>query len=236
VLAEADPGRYPRTTLAAARSGRIVGPYRCLVRDVRESERVGKRTMHQAETVKESELFFRHWLRSPRSMGSIKPSSPALARAIADAVVWQPGRWVVELGGGTGAITQGLIERGIPRDRIVVVELDPELAAFLGRRLPGCVVVPGDATRLDAILADLGIDDVATVVSGLPMVRMPFSFQKAIVDQGLAALREPGTMLQYSYSPLPPIPADRLGIRAELVRYVLRNLPPATVWRYRRIA
>lgn len=192
--------------------------------------------MQQVELVKESELFFRQWLRSPRSMGSIKPSSPALARAIAEAVVWQPGRHVVELGGGTGAITQGLIERGIPRDRLVVVELDPELAAYLGRRLPGCIVVPGDATRLDEILAGLGIDDVSTVVSGLPMVRMPFAFKKAIVEQGLGALREPGAMLQYSYSPVPPVPARRLGIRAELVRYVVRNLPPATVWRYRRLA
>lgn len=192
--------------------------------------------MHQADIVKESELFFRQWLRSPRSMGSIKPSSPALARAIAEAVVWQPGRWVVELGGGTGAITQGLIERGIPRDRLMVVELDRELAAYLGRRLPGCLVVPGDATKLDRILEDHGIDDVASVVSGLPMVRMPFAFQQAIVEQGLRALRQPGTMLQYSYAPLPPVPARRLGIRAELVRYVIRNLPPATVWRYRRDA
>lgn len=190
--------------------------------------------MHQADLVKESELFFRQWLRSPRSMGSIKPSSPALARAIAEAVVWQPGRWVVELGGGTGAITQGLIERGIPRERLMVVELDRELAAYLGRRLPGCLVVPGDATRLDQILEEHGIEDVASVVSGLPMVRMPFAFQKAIVEQGLNALRAPGTMLQYSYSPLPPVPARKLGIEAELVRYVLRNLPPATVWRYRR--
>lgn len=191
--------------------------------------------MQQVDLVKESELFFRQWLRSPRSMGSIKPSSPALARAVAEAAVWSPGRYVVELGGGTGAITQGLIERGIPRDRLIVVELDAALADYLRRRLPGCTVVQGDATRLDAILAELGIDDVATVVSGLPMVRMPFEFQKAIVEQGLAALCEPGVMLQYSYSPVPPIPARRLGIRAELVRYVLRNLPPATLWRYRRL-
>ncbi|MCS6877726.1 MAG: phospholipid methyltransferase [Geminicoccaceae bacterium] len=190
--------------------------------------------MQRADLVKESELFFRQWLRSPRSVGSIKPSSRALARAVAEAVLWQPGRWVVELGGGTGAITQGLIERGIPRDRLVVVELDPELAGYLRRRVPGCLVVEGDATRLDAILAELGVSDVSTVVSGLPMVRMPFAFQRAIVEQGFKALREPGTMLQYSYSPVPPVPARRLGIRAELVRYVLRNLPPATVWRYRR--
>lgn len=192
--------------------------------------------MQQAGLGRENELFFRQWLRSPRSVGSITPSSRALARAVAEAVIWQPGRFVVELGGGTGAITQGLLERGIPRDRLVVIELDRELAAYLRRRLPGCIVVEGDATKLDVILAELGVRDVATVISGLPMVRMPFTFQKAIVEQGLNALGTPGTMLQYSYAPVPPVPARRLGIRAELVRYVFRNLPPATIWRYHRLS
>ena len=43
-------------------------------------------------------------------------------------------------------------------------------------------------------------------------------------------------MLQYSYSPISPIPAKKLGVKAEIVRFVLRNVPPATVWRYRPLA
>ena len=50
--------------------------------------------------LKEGELFFRQWLRSPKSMGSVIPSSRALARAIASHVSWRPGQYVVELGGG----------------------------------------------------------------------------------------------------------------------------------------
>jgi phosphatidylethanolamine/phosphatidyl-N-methylethanolamine N-methyltransferase len=182
--------------------------------------------------LKEGELFFRQWLRSPKSMGSIIPSSRALARAIASAVSYRPGQYVVELGGGTGAITEGLIERGLPQDKLVVVELDVSLHAYLRDRLPGSLVVCGDATRLTDILGSHGINDVGTVISGLPMVGMPFEFKKAIIGQGLKALRGQGWMLQYSYSPIPPIPAKQLGVRAELVRYVARNVPPATVWRY----
>ena len=63
--------------------------------------------MQQTRLAKEGELFFRQWLRSPKSMGSVIPSSKFLARAVANEVAWQPGQYVVELGGGTGAITAG---------------------------------------------------------------------------------------------------------------------------------
>jgi phosphatidylethanolamine/phosphatidyl-N-methylethanolamine N-methyltransferase len=185
---------------------------------------------------KEGGLFLRRWLTAPRAMGSIWPSSRWLARAIASCVVAEADDTVVELGGGTGAITRGLLERGIAPERIVVVELDPDLVAFLRWRVPGCRVVAGDATRLRAILGELGVARVGSVVSGLPMLGMPEAFQRAIVEQGLGALRPGGTMLQYTYAVRPPVPTARLGIEAELARFVPLNLPPATVWRYRRRA
>ena len=46
----------------------------------------------------------------------------------------------------------------------------------------------------------------------------------------------PGSfMLQYSYSPIAPVPAKEFGITAKLARYVLRNFPPATVWKYTKL-
>lgn len=192
--------------------------------------------MQPSELVKEGELFFRQWLRSPKSMGSVIPSSRALARAVAQEVAWQPGQWVVELGGGTGAISQGLIERGIPRDRLIVIELDGPLYAYLKERLTGCLVIQGDATRLGEILARHEVGEIGTVISGLPMVGMPFEFQRAIIEQGFKVMKPGSFMLQYSYSPVTPIPAAKLGIEAKMARYVLWNFPPAAVWRYRKVA
>jgi phospholipid N-methyltransferase len=31
-----------------------------------------------------------------------------------------------------------------------------------------------------------------------------------------------------------PIPARKLGVEAKLVKFVVRNVPPATIWRFRR--
>ena len=190
--------------------------------------------MQQIKLLKEGELFFRQWLRSPKSMGSIIPSSRFLAEAVAREVAWQPGQYVVELGGGTGAITQGLIDRDIPRDRLVIIELDTALHGFLKERFEGCHVIQGDATRLDEILARLPSGEVGTVISGLPMVGMPESFQQAIIEQGFKVVRKGGFMLQYSYSPIPPIPAKKFGILAKVARFVALNVPPAFVWKYTR--
>jgi phosphatidylethanolamine/phosphatidyl-N-methylethanolamine N-methyltransferase len=192
--------------------------------------------MQPGELIREGELFFRQWLRSPKSMGSVIPSSRALAKAVAAEVAWQPGQYVVELGGGTGAISQGLIDRGIPRDRLIVIELDGALHAYLKERLTGCLVIQGDASRLPEILARHQVGEIGTVISGLPMVGMPFEFQQAIIGQGFKVMPKGSFMLQYSYSPIPPIPAAKLGVEAKLARYVLWNFPPAAVWKYTKKA
>lgn len=188
----------------------------------------------QERAVEEKELFFKQWLRSPRSMGSVIPSSRALARAVAKETVWSPGRFVVELGGGTGAITRGLLEAGIAPDSLLVIELERHLYEYLRDTFPACRVVQGDATRLAEILERQGIRDVATVISGLPMVNMPKAFKRAVVEQAFRAVGESGVVLQYSYSPVCPIPADELGVDARIARFVPWNVPPAFVWRYRR--
>lgn len=179
----------------------------------------------------ETELFFRQWLRSPKSMGSVAPSSRVLARAVTRAVVRQPGQAVVELGAGTGAISRGLLASGLPPDALVMVELDPPLYEYLKRRFPKVRVIKGDATRLCELLREHGIERVGTVISGLPMVNMPRAFQQAIIDQSFAALDDGGCLLQYSYSPVAPIRAKKLGVHMELIKFVVRNLPPATLWR-----
>lgn len=190
--------------------------------------------MQQSQLAREGELFFRQWLRSPKTMGSIIPSSRSLARRIAEQVAWRPGQVVVELGGGTGAISQGLLDIGIPPEALVTIELDPALHGYLKERLKGSHVIRGDATKLNAILRAHGIAEVGTVISGLPMVGMPFEFQRAVYEQGFEALGERGFMLQYSYSPISPVPAKRLGLIAELADFTLLNVPPAFVWRYRK--
>lgn len=191
--------------------------------------------MSQIAALREGGVFFKQWLRAPKEMGSVLPSSKSLARAMAGEVAWQPGQHVVELGGGTGAITQGMIDRGIPADRLVVVEYASDLFEYLRERFPQSRVIQGDATRLDEILHRLQISNVGTVISGLPMVGMPHEFREAVVRQCFKAVRNVGPVLQYSYSPVSPVRTQALGITSHIARFVPLNVPPAFVWKYKQI-
>ena len=179
-------------------------------------------------------LFLRRWLANPGKVGAVLPSSAALGRLVARNVARRPDQWVVELGAGTGTVTRVLLESGIPADRLVVVEIDPDLGAFRRRELPRARVVQGDATELRALLPGGAAGNVGTVVSGIPMLTLPPELQRRMVGSWLDVMPPDGRLLQYTYSLASPLPAARLGLAGRRCGLVMRNLPPAWVWSYRR--
>ncbi len=179
-------------------------------------------------------VFVRALLGNPRAMGAFCPSSPRLARAVAAAVDASAAGLVVELGGGTGAITSALLERGVPPERLVVVERDPTLARHLEERFRGVSVISGDAVELASLLARQdGEMRAVTVVSSLPMVSLSRGDVRAIGAQICAVLERGGSLVQYTYQIA--LGHARVPGCMELVarERVWINLPPARVEVYR---
>lgn len=177
-------------------------------------------------------VFFASWLRAPLKVAAILPSSRHLGATIADQI--DPARpgWVVELGAGTGPVTECLLARGIPPKRLFVLERDPVLVRFLRERHPEPLVVEGDATSLPELLERYGVSQVHTVVCGIPLLSLPRGVVDAIVRNALSVLEPDGQLFQYTYGPFSPLPHRRFGLAVRGVRRVLFNLPPAAVWRY----
>lgn len=176
------------------------------------------------------------WLRSPFRIGAVAPSSRYLAREMAaQADLSRPGP-VVELGGGTGAITTALLAR-MDYDRLYTVEFDRDLAQTLRHRFPRLQVVEGDACELVSLMASRGVDKAACVVSGLPLLGMPPSVQRRIVGAAFDLMGDGGRFVQFTYgpaSPLRPALLAELGLTARRCGHVLLNIPPARVWCYER--
>jgi len=107
--------------------------------------------------------FIKTLIDRPRLTGSVAPSGRFLARAMALPVDPSRDGLVVELGPGTGPVTQALVERGIGRQRLVLVEFDHGFCRLLAQRFPGARVVQGDAYDLPKTLAA-----VAAVFSAHP--------------------------------------------------------------------
>jgi len=178
-------------------------------------------------------LFFARWLAAPNKVGALIPASKHLARAMAEQIAPEAGL-VVELGGGTGSVTQALLEAGLPPERLIVLERDPVFYAHLKKRFPLVKIVRGDATRLRALLAPLGIHRVTAVVSSLPLLSMPVHLRQKIVEESFAVLTERGTFIQYTYGAFSPLRRRKCGLKGEVAERVWRNFPPAAVWRFRR--
>lgn len=182
------------------------------------------------EARNEALLFFRTWLKSPLKTAAYGPSSPALARAVAEAA--RPGREgpVVELGAGTGALTRALVHAGVAPERLILFESDPQFVASLRRSFPGARIVSGDAYDAPALLGAIG---AAAIVSGLPLVQHPG--RAAFLLDCLRTLGRPGArFVQLTYMRGSPVPLARLaGVESEVSSTVWRNFPPARVWSYR---
>jgi len=187
---------------------------------------------------KDDGIFFRRWLRNPLRTASVTPSGAALARLMARQVdPAQPGP-VLELGPGTGAITAAILARGVPPERLVAIERDEVFHHLLLRRFPGITLIQGEAENLRAELAVLGIDRLSAVVSGLPMLSMTKRQQHRILEQAFSLLGEGGGFVQFTYGPDSPLPRRRLagwGLGVDPAGRAWLNLPPATVWRFRRL-
>lgn len=186
-------------------------------------------------------LLFRQWLKHPRRTAAIVPSGPELATAMM-AQLPAGARRVIELGGGTGALTKALLAHGIaPRD-LLVLELNDAMHARLQRRFPQAHVVHGDARGLREIAAAQGFageEAADAIVSGLGVLSMNRTLQRDIYAAAFDCLRPGGRLIQFTYGPQPPLAdevARELGLRAERGDFVLRNVPPATVYVYTRAA
>ena len=142
---------------------------------------------------------------------------------------------VIELGGGTGSITQALLERGVAADRLIVVECDRALAAVLRHRFPSVKVVRGDAAELVALLQPLSVRCADAVVSSLPLLSMPKPLRRRIVEEAFELLGDHGTFVQFTYGVASPLAAPEFGLKAEIAERIWLNFPPAAVWRFRRL-
>ena len=178
--------------------------------------------------------FIRSWLERPLSTGAVTPSGRVLARTMARYVNPNLAGPVVELGPGTGPVTEALLAEGIEPERLVLVEFNPAFCQLLRARFPTATVVQGDAYGLRRLVGGILQQPAAAIVSGLPLVTKPMRMRLRLLRDALQLLRPGAPFIQFTYSVVSPIPKTLPGMQARASERIWLNLPPAQVWVYRK--
>ncbi len=200
----------------------------------RKIEHQKKKFQQSFESLDDDMRFIRTWLEKPLAVGAVTPSSRALARTMAAYVDPSVPGAVVELGPGTGPITEALITQGIDPLRLVLVEFDATFCRLLRARYPAATVVQGDAYGLKRLLAGMLQEPAAAVVSGLPLFTKPLKMRLRLLFEAFALMSPGAPFIQFTYNAVPPMPARLDRVRAQASERVWMNIPPARVWVYRR--
>lgn len=176
-------------------------------------------------------LFMRKFLRKGLTISSLVPSSPALVEMVVNNVDFSQPSTIVELGAGTGAITELIVERLRPHNRFVSCENDADFCRVLRRRFQGMALIHGDVGEIATPLAEMGIHKVDYILSGLPTPNLPRRSLMKMMNWIRESLNPGGLFVQiteipYYYKRF----YDRLFESVEF-QMVLLNIPPGGVYR-----
>jgi phosphatidylethanolamine/phosphatidyl-N-methylethanolamine N-methyltransferase len=186
--------------------------------------------LQQSHTSDDFGHFIKGWIRNPLAMGALAPSGKSLAKLMARDI--GAGSRVLELGAGTGTVTEALLANGVAPADLYLVERERQFVKILQRRFPRSHVVTADALELDWPIAAEGSFDF--VVSGLPLLCFSPDKRYRVLHRALQLLKPHGRLHQFTYAGRCPVDKDLralLRVDSALLGIAPLNLPPAFVYR-----
>lgn len=177
-------------------------------------------------------VFAQQFLKHPRQIGSIIPSSGFLERRVIAAAEIASADVVVELGPGTGGMTRAMLRVLPPRARLLSIEINPHFHALV-TRIDDERLIPhlGSAADIREIAASHGLGAPEAIVSGIPFSTMSREIGSKILAEASGFLATAGRFVAYQFNPrVAALGQPFLGtpeIGTELL-----NFPPMRVFRW----
>lgn len=200
------------------------------------SARKAARKAEHKRVLDDQVRFLKSWIEHPLKTGAVAPSSKELAAAMAEVIDPNLPGLVIELGPGTGVVTEAIVARGVAPERIVAIEYNKDFIPVLEARCPGVRFLHGDAYEVGALVSALTRERCAAVVSSLPLFTEPPTKRQRMVEACFDLMHPGAPFIQFSYALVSPVPKKIRGMNVHISDWILKNVPPARVWTYRRPA
>ena len=140
--------------------------------------------------------FLKGFLKEPRRVASIAPSSQFVAKKMIKPIDFAKAKIIVELGGGTGAFTKAILKKMRSDAKLLCFETNntyiKALSKIPDKRL---VLIQDGAEELSKY-----VSKADAIVSGLPLVTLPKQLVLKILTESAAILSSKGVFTQIQYS------------------------------------
>lgn len=175
-----------------------------------------------------SKSFLFKFLKDPKKIGSVIPSTSYLAKSMTKNINWQSANVIIELGAGTGIMTETIFQEAKQDAKVIVAEQDPELYSMLQIKYPNFIHIK-NAEDINYILQEKNIKS-DYIICSLPFSAWPKSVIKEYLAKIADCLTESGELIMFQYSPY--IYSYLLKHFSKIrVSYTLMNIPPAIIYR-----
>lgn len=173
-------------------------------------------------------LFLQTFIRKPKQIGSLWPSSRFLARKMIQQVPWKDVLAIAELGSGTGAITREIKSHISEKAKMFLFEKDKKMKGNLEQDFPEFLCFQ-NAVHLRNVMKQYGVQQLDCVISGLPFFNFSTELRERLLNQVVDSLKPGGYFIAFQYS----LQMKKLLSRQfEIVKihYIPLNFPPAFVY------
>ncbi|MGY4760779.1 class I SAM-dependent methyltransferase [Paenibacillus caseinilyticus] len=177
-------------------------------------------------------MFLQQFIRNPKQVGSVIPSSRFLASKMVQSVPWNDVTTIAELGSGTGAVTRFIQRRVTGSTNVLLFEMDEKMRSDLQANYPS-FTCHSNACHLTKMMIEKGIHQLDCVISGLPFFNFKSDLREAILHQITEALKPGGRFIAFQYSlQMKKHLSEKFLI--DKIDFVPFNFPPAFVYSCRK--
>ena len=146
-------------------------------------------------------LFLSAFLKKPREIGSVIPSSRFLVKELLKSVDFKNAKCIVEYGPGTGCVTKEILKRARKDCKVLSFEINRKMYLHLRKSINDkrLILINDCAENVKSHVKRLKIKEVDYIVSGLPFSNLPKRKKQSIIKETQSTLKNDGKFVLYQF-------------------------------------
>ncbi len=188
--------------------------------------------MNRHSKFKEAKSFFKNFIFHPNEIGAVAPTSSFTAHKIAENLKDNGKKYIIELGSGTGSLTQGLIEAGVDAERLICIEINQKFCEIFKEKLPNVKIICSDVNNLKSLISEEIYNNIGNIISTIPLLTISPEIKEMLMKNIKEVTASNVQYIQVSYSPISPVPYKKFNWKQKRIGIVWKNLPPISIFSY----